>query len=338
MTRETRGTRSSPKKRHAPRPVKSTGQGSSGLLGKRELQQLYSAMLQCRLIEEQVQDLSRKGKSADNHRPGGQEASEVGAIIGLGPLDCLVPGRRYPVAGFLLGVPLAEVIARLYTTEPGSRDSLPDASARGPLVIQGPARMAARIAISTGVALAYKTQKKPGVVVTLSGYDSMSLTYWREAVDFAITHRLPIVHVLLDDLESNSANDGAQSTADTNAGESSIPTLVVDGDDVVAVYRVAHEAIRRARQGHGPTLIECKTHRWRGYSGIRPAQAPPLVHERRGGVSHDPIAVMEAYLGQKGLWSEAWKQTLVKTFRKRLDAAVVAAGSGKIAGIDNCQD
>lgn len=338
MTRETRGTRSSIKKRQAPRPVKSTGQGSSGLLGKRELQQLYTAMLQCRLIAEEAQGLPREGESTRNHTAGGQEAIEVGAIVGLGPRDCLVPGRGDLVAAFLLGVPLAEVIARLYATKRGSADSLPDAGALRPLIIQGSARMAARINISTGVALAYKTQKKPGVVVALSGNDSTSLTYWREAVDFAITHRLPIVHVVQDDLESISTNDGAQSTTGANAGESSIPTLVVDGNDVVAVYRVAHEAIRRARQGHGPTLIECKTERWPRYSRIRPAQAPPLVHERRGGVLHDPIAAMEAYLGQKGLWSEAWKQTLVKTFRKRLDAAVVALGSAKIAGLDDCRD
>lgn len=326
----TKGTRSSSKNRQAPRPAKAAAHDSGDLLGSRKLQQLYTAMLQCRLIAEEAHRLSSGGKSAGNHSAGGQEATEVGAIMGLGPLDCLAPRRRNLVAGFIVGVPLAELLTQLCATKPVSADLLrdPDANPRRPLIIAGTAAMAARINISTGVALAYKTQKKPGVVVAFSGDDSTALVSWREAMDFAITHRLPIVHVVQDDLGSGSP-DGTQPAAGTNTGESSIPTLVVDGNDVVAVYRVAHEAIRRARQGYGPTLIECKTHCWPGYSGIAPAQNPPLVQGQSGGALNDPIAAMEVYLAQKGLWSEAWKQSLVNTFRKRLDAAIVAAQTEK---------
>jgi pyruvate dehydrogenase E1 component alpha subunit len=176
--------------------------------------------------------------------------------------------------------------------------------------------MAARLNISTGVALVYKMQKRPGVVVAFSGNDSMALASWQEAMDFAVANKLPIVHVVQDDLGGESANPQGRSSADTSADDIGMPTLIVDGNDVVAVYRVAQEAIRRAREDHGPTLIACKTHRWPGYSGIAPAQ-----HRPPSGKPDDPISRMEAYLAQKGLWSEPWKQKLVSAFRKQLDAA-----------------
>jgi TPP-dependent pyruvate/acetoin dehydrogenase alpha subunit len=207
---------------------------------------------------------------------------------------------------------------------------MPVPETRGPLIISGAAAMAARLNIGTGVALSFKTHRKPGVVVIFSGDDSMALASWRETVDFAVAHKLPVVHVVQDDLGGESANSAIQSTTGAT-GSSRIPTLIVDGNDVVAVYRVTQEAIRRAREGHGPTLIECKTHRWPGYSGIAPAHHPPSSGKHAGGKADDPIISMEAYLTQKGLWSEAWKQELVKAFRKRLDAAVHSAQKKRAA-------
>src|SRR5262249_14849475 len=224
-----------------------------------------------------------------------------------------------------------QVFARLYSQCEGrGSNAMPVPEARGPLIISGAAAMAARLNISTGVALSYKTQKKPGVVVVFSGDDSMALPSWREAVDFAVAHKLPVVHVVQDDLGGESANSLVQSTTSAT-GNSCIPRLIVDGNDVVAVYRVTQEAIRRAREGHGPTLVECKTHRWPGYSGIAPAQHSPSSGKHARGMAHDPITSMEAYLAQKGLWSDAWKQKLVKAFRKQLDAAVRSAQKEKAA-------
>ncbi len=301
-------------KRKPHSPTRVARNPGAGLLGPDKLRQLYTAMLHCRLIEEEVSRLSKDGRIAGSHSPSRQEATEVGAIIGLGPRDCCAPRRRDVVAGYILGRSLKAVFMRLLGPSPPS----PAPGTASPLLLSGATAMAARINISTGVALAYKTQKKPGVVVAFCGGDSTALASWREAVDFAIQQRLPIVHVVQDDLGSDPAHSGNHSTA----GEGGIPRLVVDGNDVVAVYRVAQEAIRRAREGHGPTLIECKTPRWPGHSGIAPAQHQSSAKRRSNGVAHDAIAVMEAYLAQKSLWSDDWKQKLVKGFRKQMDAAI----------------
>lgn len=278
-------------------------------------------MLRCRLIDEKARLLSEQEKPAMNQRVvARREASEVGAIIDLLPGDFVAPRRRDLASSFVLGMPLKQIFAQAFslpTAQTRSRYSLHEGSA--PNMIAGPLAMAARLNIGTGIALVYKMQEKPSVVVAFSGDDSMALASWREAVSFAAMHKLPIVHVVQNDLWAESAGPQAP-MKNLVAPEQAdgIPAFTVDGADVVAVYRVAQEAIRRARQGHGPTLIECKTNRWTSYSGFAPAQHPPTEDP---GNRPDPISTMETYLKQKGLWSDAWKQRLLKSFRKHLDAA-----------------
>ena len=81
------------------------------------------------------------------------------------------------------------------------------------------------------------------------------------------------------------------------SGKNSLPVIEVDANDVVAIYRVSQEAIRRAREGHGPTLI---------VTNIAPGSAD------------DPLEFMEQYLRARRLWSDAWKQKVVKDFSAEL--------------------
>ena len=79
----------------------------------------------------------------------------------------------------------------------------------------------------------------------------------------------------------------------------SLPVITVDKNDVVALYRVSQEAIRRAREGHGPTLIE--------YAEYRAKKTGPPI---------DPLDFMENYLKAKNLWSDTWKENLVEQFKQ----------------------
>jgi pyruvate dehydrogenase E1 component alpha subunit len=105
-----------------------------------------------------------------------------------------------------------------------------------------------------------------------------------------------------------------------------IPGISVDGNDVVAVYAAAREAIDRARKGKGPTLLECKTYRWYGHSEIDPAKYrdPAEVAYWK---SKDPIAAMELRLESAGLWTEEWKKGLEAEFNREIDEAIAFAES-----------
>ena len=140
----------------------------------------------------------------------------------------------------------------------------------------------ASLGAGLGVALVY--QKKSRRLITLA-----YIAGWpdQEALSYAAKHKLPVVFVVSGPL----------------SGKNTLPVIEVDANDVVAIYRVSQEAIRRAREGHGPTLI---------VTNIAPGSA------------HDPLEFMEQYLRTRRLWSDAWKQQLTKDFHSELDLITAA--------------
>ena len=142
-------------------------------------------------------------------------------------------------------------------------------------------------------------------------------------------HDLPILFVCQNNLWAESVNLRFQTKVpdiSVKAQAYGFPGITVDGNDVVAVYRVAQEAITRARRGHGPTLIECKTYRWYGHSEIDPAKyRDPEEVERWK--AKDPIANMEKRLIEEGILNEAKKSKFVAEINKEMDEAIEFAES-----------
>lgn len=166
--------------------------------------------------------------------------------------------------------------AVLLTTASGS-----SLDVAGPSVIPTNAAGSAYIAIAVGVALAAKLQRSAGVVLAFTDAPTLGFGATHEALTFAATHKVPLVLFA----ESTAANTGDIAR---KADAYSIPAIMVDVNDAVAIYRVAKEAIHHARGGRGPSLIECCA------SDI------------------DPLAHMEAYLRKQGSWSNEWKHSLLE--------------------------
>ncbi len=296
-----------------------------GSLDSDKLRQLYATMLRCRMAAERARLLAKEDIVASDLGVSGQEAAEVGALIDLLGDDCVAPGRRDLAACLIRGWPLKAIFTRLYERAlyPASEALPPPTRSYDCQTMISPAfALSTQLNLVTGVAWALKRHGRPNVAVTFSGDDSASLGFWRDALKFCAAHRLPMVHIIY-----NNAGDGSVSArlllaedAPAKGNHLSLPAFNVDGSDVVAVYRVAQEAIRRARQGYGPALIECQTYRWCSrLETDSSSQRPGAVELEQ---SADPIARMEAYLQQKRLWSDKWKQKLAARFSKDLDAAV----------------
>ncbi len=303
------------------------GNGSSPL-SPELLKRLYYYMLKCRMVEERARLLFRQGKFAGNYYAAvGQEATEVGATIDLQPEDTVAPSHRNFVTHIMKGTPLKYMYSQLYARKdsPDQGRSSPAHCGYAPLNVITPAStIAAQLNIGTGVALAYKMQKKANIVVALSGDGSTSLGFWHEALNFAGVQKLPIVYVVENNLWAESVSLKLQTAVEdlsVKAQGYGFPGISVDGNDVVAVYRVCHEARERARQGYGPTLVECKTYRWYGHSEIDPAKyrRPEEVEYWK---SKDPIPNMERYLKSRNLWSDDWKQQITNDINKEIDEAI----------------
>ncbi len=308
-------------------PSKSAQQHNGSVpLNPEKLKRLYSTMLKCRMIEEKVSELLKQSKATGKCCATiGREATEVGAAIDLLAEDYVALAEREFITSFIKGTPLKLIFARL-RAQPASvnqRNSPPARNGRPSLKIVTPASSGDTYPnIAAGVALAYKIQKKPCVAVAFCGDGAASLDLWLPAMRLAGAQKLPIVFIVENSSETESAGHsqrGVNEDLSARARAFGFAGITVDGNDVIAVYRVAQEAIRRAREGHGAALIECRTSRLSEHS------ESPAGHrsgsQAEDWKSKDPVLFMENYLKRRDLWSDEWKQNVVDDFCKELGEA-----------------
>jgi TPP-dependent pyruvate/acetoin dehydrogenase alpha subunit len=286
-------------------------------------------MLKCRMLEELARKGSKRSKVADSLSfTMGQEASTVGVALDLRGDDMVSPSPGDFIANFIKGVPLRETLSQISARGDRARKNQTLASSRSDRSVPPPgtaaSSVAAQLSIATGVAFAYGMQKAGNVVITFCADASLGGSVGEEALTFAGAHRLPILYVL----QKNPGAESRKSKVRKGAKEISrttdsygFPAIPVDGNDVVAVYRVAHEAIKRARHGGGPTLIQCErrplvsSSKTRGGRHAGAGEIASLDNES------DPIAVMERYLTGKELFSAEWKEQLIRNFRVEMERA-----------------
>jgi TPP-dependent pyruvate/acetoin dehydrogenase alpha subunit len=312
----------------APAPLIDPATEGTGLIGNNKLRQLYSTMLKCRLLTTRTSVLFHHEKLLESCKAAiGREATAVGTAADLGLGDAVSPSQNDLVVAFIKGTPLDCLFSHQYAQVTGHRRGHSASAHFGyaPLNVVTPAlTIAARLNIATGVALANRFKRNSEIVLAYSVDGFTSTQSWDEPLRFAAGHDLSIVFVNYNDASADSSISRTKKKAPNlvdKAQDHKIPAITVDGNDVVAVYRVAQESIARARRGHGPTLIEATG---------RPSNSNPeskLVEpgEVKHSDSGDPINGMEQYLIAKGLFTQPWKQEIVAGFNKELDAAIEIA-------------
>ena len=265
--------------------------GSAFASSRDILRQLYASMLKCRLAAGNARRLRRHSQLtiSDLSIGHGHEAVVAGASVDLGPQDSLLvlPGNF--AAHILWGGPINHWLKRA-----GLGD---DASASCSVLLQsshppayGPGDPAK---LGAGIALAHKLEKQGHVAVALCDNIS-SLEGWHEAFRFAGVHKLPVIFVVKSDATGQPLivrHSDIFEDVGLMARDYGFPGIIVDGHDAVAVWRVAHESIQRARRGSGPTLIECQMQ-----------SANP----------QDPLTHLEHYMKKRGLWDDAWKRKIAR--------------------------
>lgn len=278
-----------------PQPSNGSGSPSSGDI----LRRLYSGMLKCRLAAESVQHLRCDSKLTMRGLAVGHEAVVAGASVVLGPQDSLAVSPSNFAAHILQGTSINHWLnrPRLSTDGSGSCTALLQGGLPPADLLADPFKLA------TGVALAHKLEKKGQVTVALCD-DVTSLDDWHEAFRFAGVHKLPVIFVVKSDATGQALivrHTDIFEDAGLIARDYGFPGIIVDGHDAVAVWRVAHESIHRARNGSGPTLIECQMQ---------------TVNVQ------DPLAHLEHYMKKRELWDESWKRKLAKLLKAELEEAL----------------
>jgi len=269
-------------------------EGKSGdnnpVISAEKLKQLYAAMLESRLTVEQMRRSSgKRGTAIDFHG-----ACEVGCTIELRPADTVVLLPHQPSRYF--GAKLAR--GGNFTTN-HANEAATTLRRDAPSLIRftQAGHSPDQLAVATGVAFAYAAQRSTSVVVAFA--ERKQIKDSQGSISYAQERCLPIIYVELADRYGGSHNPARRG----HKSGTRVVTMPVDRSDVIAIYRVACEAIDKARRGAGPSLIQCVRYEPR-------SQGKPST----GSHTIDPIAYMEHYLRKKNLWSHDFKRAIEQAF------------------------
>src|ERR1700737_5414626 len=246
----------------------------------------------------------------------GEEAVAVGVCSTLKRDDRIISTHRGHGHCIAKGADLNRMMAELYGRQTGyckgKGGSMHISDVRiGMVGANG--IVAGGISIITGAGLAAQMEGKRGVAVSFFGDGASNAGPFHECLNIAATWKLPMVYVCENNMyaaQTAAAKTHALPDVAGRAAGYGIPGVVVDGNDVIAVYRAANSAVDRARSGGGPTLIECKTYRWRGHTERRGQADPRDIGEIEGGKGKDPIALLERRLREQGELDDAGLQTI----------------------------
>jgi TPP-dependent pyruvate/acetoin dehydrogenase alpha subunit len=262
------------------------------------LKQMYSRMIRSRALTESFLGSNTSASS---------EGVTIGIASELRPSDTLCANRRQLVQYISSIAEDTGQFATWLALALGRSDAaLPFRIPQdGPGIIFPDFDGRAQIGMAIGAAHSFRVQNQPNVSIVLAGNLASGLLSAYEAARFAGETKLPVVFAFETTIHGDADNHLNPLLRGEDFG---FPRIPVDGNDSVAVHRVATEAIQRARQGDGPTLIEC--------------QILTSAHNQNSlGLAKGPIAHMRDYLRKHQLWSEEWSAKLeseVHQLRDRL--------------------
>jgi TPP-dependent pyruvate/acetoin dehydrogenase alpha subunit len=304
------------------------------LISNEKLLALYTAMLKSRMLAERA---CLAVKLPWLKRSVGQEAAVAGIGLDLDSQDIVIAPAGSLLPGFVKGVPLDRILMNkqgLSTTSEGGDQDRNGRSAEFSAwnVFMRSSGISDLLHLAIRVALASKVNSTGQIVAVFCGEDAPAHESWQETLTFASEKELPILFVCQ---EMVKLDGGTRDAASVKSRAFGVPAISVDGNDAVAVYRVASESISRARIGRGPTLIDCQSFRICDSSRVALHKTNPSSGNGRSGVAQaeindDPIANMEQYLFRKGLFREDHKISVAVAFGQELDA-VLAPRDGSSA-------
>jgi 2-oxoisovalerate dehydrogenase E1 component alpha subunit len=307
-------------------------------LGEEDLKNIYRFMLLARRTDERSWILNRQGKAAFVISCQGQEAAQVGAAYNLRPgHDYVYPYYRDHGIVLTLGMTARDeflaLLGRKEDPNSGGRQMPGHFSSRELNIVTASAPIGVQYPQAAGTALAFKMRGEDGVVLASGGEASTSSGDWHEAMNMAGVHDLPMIFLIENNAYAISVPEKFQ-VAGSIAGRAEgygFPGVAVDGNDVLAVYEAAGEAIARARRGDGPTLIEAKTYRMTAHSSDDDDRRYREREEIEAWRLKDPILRFERYLLENGMIDEARRDELDEEVRAEVREASDYAEGAPIA-------
>ncbi len=285
------------------------------------LRKLYQAMVNTRLFDKKAISLQRRGQLGTYASSLGQEA--IGAALGIlmKKEDVLLPAYREYAAQFLRGVKMSEIL--LYWG--GNEQGMNFQTARRDFPICVPIASQAPQAVGVAYAMQLRGEKRVAVCVLGDGATSKGDFY--EAMNAAGNWNLPLVFIINNNHWAISLPLERQTQAQTLAQKAiaaGIDGEQVDGNDALALHSRIEQAMDKARNGDGATVIEALTYRLCDHTTADDASRYRSGEELQQNWLYEPINRLKLYLMEKGFWSESDEESLLAQCNEEIESEVKA--------------
>lgn len=288
-----------------------------------ELLQGYRALRRARHFDERALVLQRQGRLGVYPPFRGQEAAQVGVALCLEPdQDWLCPSYRETAAALTFGMPISRLILSWRADPAGWQ--IP----QGVNMVQFYIPIATQIPQAAGLAHAQTLKGSGAVVAAFIGDGGTSEGDFHEGLNFAAVFGAPLLIVVQNNGWAISVPTQKQMKIDRIALKAQgygITGVAVDGNDLVAVWSTAREAVERARKGQGPTLIEAITYRVAPHTSSDDPGRYRTEEETERWLRRDPVLRMKACLLHLGLWDQAKEAELDQELEREFLAALEEA-------------
>jgi TPP-dependent pyruvate/acetoin dehydrogenase alpha subunit len=312
-------------------PVGSLKEVKEAGLDREDLLGVYRNMLLTRGIEERGHILYKQGKIPGSFYTGrGNEAASVGVGTAMGSEDWGTPLHRDMGVHVVRGVEpwriFAQYMGRIDGPTRGRDGNVHMADNRLGLIAMV-SHLPAMLPVAVGCALAFRIREEKRVAVGWFGEGASARGDTHEAMNFAGTRRLPVVFVCDNNQWAYSTPTHLEYACENVADRAQsygFDGVVVDGTDVLAVYREAKRAIEKARAGDGPTLLECMTLRMEGHAVHDDAfYVPKEMFEEWA--KRDPIERFRSWLRDNADMTDEEEDEIAAGIKKTLNDAIKRA-------------
>ena len=280
-----------------------------------ELRKIHRAMVLARQFDRRMFNMQRQGEMGTFAPSLGQEAAQIGQVYPMKTEDWFSPSYRSIGAQVFRGWTLEGLLLLWDGYFEGFE--IPEGVNDLPFSIV----IGSHVPVATGVAIGLKTQKKQGVVVTNFGDGAASQGIVAESFNFAAVTKAPIVFIVENNGWAISTRVAQQSGSPVFASRAvgyGIPSMRVDGNDVLAMISATQRALDHARSGAGPTLIEAVTYRMSLHTTADDPRVYRSDDEVKQWESRCPIRRFETYLDKRGILDQPGARQVEKECKQQV--------------------
>jgi 2-oxoisovalerate dehydrogenase E1 component len=298
-------------------------------LSEDDLVGMYRTILLARTLDQKIWGLNRMGKAAFVVSGQGHEGAQVGSAWAIRKgHDAVLPYYRDLGVVLTLGMTAYEVLlgvfARADDPSSGARQMPSHWGSARLGIITGSSPIATHLPHAAGIAQAFTMRREDRVAVAYFGDGAASKGDFHEALNYAGIHRLPLVFICENNGYAISVPLSKESAVENiaqHAHSYGMAGMIVDGNDPLDVYAAVHAAIRHARKGEGPALVECKTYRYLAHTSDDDDRTYRTPQEVEAWRKKDPLQRMKQYLIEQRLLPEQREEQLEEEVRAEVDDA-----------------